>query len=90
MTDHVHGEDSYVECDYYHVLHEDRLEEIYPDGWDGETDCYCGADSVFLARVGFTTRLDDPEEESWPRSVTQDVKVHRCEEHRFDPDEENQ
>lgn len=80
MTDHLHGEDSYIECDYYTVVSQIRQDEKWDD-WNGETSCYCGADSVYVARVGFHTRLED--DSAWPRTFSQDLKVHRCEEHKF-------
>lgn len=87
MTDHIFGEDSYVECDRFHVVNTIPYDN-YDEEFRPEHTCYCGADCVQLARVGFTTYAEKREEDRqpWPRHLTQNVKVHRCEEHGFETD----
>lgn len=82
MTDHVFGEDSYMECDHYSVVSVTPYSSLDPE-FRPEHVCYCGEPTVQVARVGFHTRLDDPDEETWPRSISRNVKVHRCDEHKF-------
>lgn len=83
MTDHVHGEGSYVECDRVHVVSVtpyDNFEEKFRP----ENNCYCGADAVQIARVGFHTDTTEETPGEWPTSFSQNVKAHRCEEHGFE------
>ena len=91
MTDHIHGEDSYVECDRFHVVsvvtYEERDSNL-PEKHHLDHDCYCGADATHYARVCFTTYENSPEErEPWPKYITQTVKAHRCDEHKFEEPE---
>lgn len=88
MTDHVHGEDSYVECDRYNVVDVLAQGDVDPAFWH-DTVCYCGSDTVQVARVGFHTDTTEETPGDWPTSFSQTAKAHRCEEHRFDPDEDN-
>ena len=85
MTDHIYGENSYVECDHYTVVSVTPYSDFGPK-FSPEQICYCGEPTVQVARVGFHTRLDDPDEETWPRSISQNVKVHRCDKHGFEVD----
>lgn len=87
MTDHIYGEDSYVECDRFYVAsvvtYEDHDAGL-PKKHHLNHDCYCGADATHYARVGFTTYKNPPgEREAWPKQTTQRVKAHRCDEHGF-------
>ena len=88
MTDHVY---EYVECDRYTVLWEHPLWDYHPDeskdDFEPYNECYCGSGAEYIARVGFHTDLEPSN--GWPRSLLQDLKVHRCPEHRFKPTEDN-
>lgn len=84
MTDHVHGEDSYLECDYYTVVYQHEMMEMYPVGHVPDTECYCGADAAHLARVAFHEDTTDQTPGDWPTSFSRNVKVHRCGDHNFE------
>lgn len=85
MTDHVYGEDSYIECDYYSVVSVTSYEFFAPE-FRPEHDCYCGKPTVQVARVGFHTDTTEETPGEWPTSFSRNVKVHRCEEHGFEED----
>lgn len=92
MTDHIHGEDSYVECDRFYVVsvvtHEDHDEGL-PEKFHYDCNCYCGTDATHYARVSFTTYENPPEErEPWPKSWSRTLKAHRCDEHGFEVEDE--
>jgi hypothetical protein len=90
MTDHIHGEDSYVECDRFHVVTVTAYEDhnvALPEKHHLDYDCYCGADATHYALVGFTTYKNPPEERDvWPKQMTQRVNAHRCDKHSFEED----
>jgi hypothetical protein len=85
MTDHIHGEGSYVKCDWFNVVsvvtyddHDDGL----PEKFHLDHDCYCGADATHYARVGFHTETE--RDAMLNRIDTQTFKAHRCDEHGFE------
>lgn len=91
MTDHIHGEDSYVECDRFYVVnvvtHEEHDEGL-PEKFHYDVNCYCGADATHYARVAFYTVIEE-REEWWDRTLTQTLKAHRCDEHKFETEDEH-
>lgn len=86
MTDHIFGEDSYVECDRYHVVsvsdYEDRFSNLDSDLYTKQ-DCYCGKQATHVARVGFYTVIEE-RDNWWDRTQNRTFKVHRCDDHRFE------
>lgn len=85
MTDHVFGEDSYVECDRYNVVSTRR--DLNFGEYEFERRCYCGEISTQIARVGFHTETTDETPGEWPTSFSRILKTHRCDEHAFEIDE---
>lgn len=86
MTDHVHGKDSYIECDWFSVVsvvsYEDHDEGL-PEKFHYDCNCYCGDEATHYARVGFHTVVEE-RDDWWDRTLTQTVKAHRCDEHGFE------
>lgn len=88
MTYHIHGEDSYVECDRFYVVnvvtYEDHDSNL-PEKFHLDHDCYCGSDATHYARVSFTTYAKpEGERDPWPDRNRRVFKAHRCDEHRFE------
>lgn len=88
VTDHIYGEGSYVECDRFYVVnvvtHEEHDEGL-PEKFHYDVNCYCGADATHYARVKFTTSTG----EHWMEQMTQTFKAHRCDEHKFETEDEH-
>jgi len=85
MTDHIFGEDSYMECDRFNVVSVTPYENFDPE-FRPEHVCYCGKPTVQIARVGFHTVVEE-RDQWWDRTLSQNVKVHRCEEHKFEEED---
>jgi hypothetical protein len=86
VTDHVHGEGSYIECDRYNVVsvsyYKDRHSDLPPD-LSIRRDCYCGNEATHVARVGFHTVVEE-RDDWWDRTHSRTFKAHRCDEHSFE------
>jgi hypothetical protein len=91
MTDHVHGEDSYVSCGRYYVVSVNRYDDIFSNLSAEMTEkmekkCYCGKDATTISRVVFTTVVER-RDDWWDRTRDWTVKAHRCGDHDFEVDD---
>lgn len=85
MTDHIHGEGSYVECDRFYVVSVVPYEELHSNldpEYYTEHDCYCGKPATQQARVGFHTETE--RDAMLNRIDTRTFKAHRCDKHSFE------